>query len=515
MVFKKGGFIPLQYYDMIYCMIRNKYLLKSLFLIWCLLLLFVSTGYTQENKDGVKQVAPTEQVKGSSKNIVLLMDSSGSMKRTDPNSYRKPAAKLFTSLIGEDYRIAVVSFGDTVKVLLPLSDNKRSMRPSIEKAIDKITSKEFSTHIHLAVKKGIEILKETKEGSGILVLMSDGKLTLGSKDKDEAAMEELLNLLPEAAKAGIKIYTIPFTEESDIALLERIAKETGAFSRLAKSDKDIHMIFASIFEKIRSPDAVPIKDNSFSIDSEIKEAILLITKQPKTKTTLINPKGHKLTFQKRPKEVNWYSADLFDMITIPAPEPGMWKVNLSTKEGNRVYVLTNLKLKSSFDRNIVHKGERLKIDAWLERDGGVITEQEVLNKITFVLESMDPANKSTQSKMVLDALQEREVPSKGRYIAELAIEQVGDYSLKIIAEGNTFKREKGLEFRAEEPPPQPTLPPAEHAAHSPPHSTPKGQQSMDWSKALVIFGIVNGAVVLIAGLVFLSIKLIRRRAKKK
>jgi Mg-chelatase subunit ChlD len=492
-------------------MLNEKCFLRPYLLLLCLVLLFVATGYAQEKKDSSKDAAPTEQLKGSSKNIVLLMDSSGSMRRTDPNSYRKPAAKLFSSLIGADSRIAVVSFGDTVKTLLPLSDNNRAMRPAIEKAIDKISSREFSTHMHLAVKKGIEMLKDTKEGSGILVLMSDGKLTLGSKEKDEAAMEELLRLLPEAAKAGIKIYTIPFTEESDIALLERIAKETGAFSRLAKSDKDVHMIFASIFEKIKSPDALPIRDDGFDIDSEIQEAILLITKQPKTKTTLINPKGIKLTFEKRPKEVNWYSADVFDMITIPNPEHGRWKVNLSTKEGNRVYVLTNLKLKSSFERNIVYKGEQLKIDAWLERDGGVITEQDVLNKLTFVLESMDPSKKATQFKMVLDALQIGEVPSKGRYIAELTVEQVGDYTLRIIAEGNTFKREKTLEFMAEEPPPQPIHPPKGHAVHSPQME----EQSMGWSKALVIFGITNGALVLIGGLVFLGIRLIKRRTTKR
>ncbi|MFQ3574501.1 MAG: VWA domain-containing protein, partial [Thermodesulfovibrionales bacterium] len=47
------------------------------------------------------------------KRIVLLIDSSGSMKKTDPKSYRKPAAKLFVSLIGEEYKIAVLSFGDS------------------------------------------------------------------------------------------------------------------------------------------------------------------------------------------------------------------------------------------------------------------------------------------------------------------------------------------------------------------------------------------------------------------
>ncbi len=475
------------------------------------LFVFIASGYAEQGtvKAGSKTKA-VEKNEAPTKNIILLIDSSGSMKRTDPKNYRKPAAKLFVSLLGEDVRLSVVSFGDTVKTLLPLSVNKRSQRPLIDRAIDQITSKEYSTHIHLAIKKGLEILKETKEGSGILVLMSDGKLTLGSTEKDEAAMAELLKLLPEAAKLGIKIYTIPFTEESDIKLLEKIAADTGAFSRLAKQDTDIHKIFASIFEKIRQPDAVPITEDGFVIDSEIKEAILLITKQPKTRTTLLTPAGTKITAERKGKDIIWHNAEVFDMITIPNPEPGRWKVNLSTKEGNRVYVLTNLRLKSNFNKNTVHKGETLKIDAWLERDGGVVTEQDVLSKITFILDSLDPMKRTYQTKMILDSLDSGVVPSGGRYIAETKIESIGDYTLRIIAEGNTFKREKVLEFKAEDVPQEKSVP-----TKIPQQPEPVKEEPMKWSQAIIIFGAFNGILILIGGAVFLIMKFLRKRNKKK
>ena len=43
---------------------------------------------------------------------VLVMDSSGSMKTTDPQKLRIPAAKLFISLLGKDDRVGVISFSD-------------------------------------------------------------------------------------------------------------------------------------------------------------------------------------------------------------------------------------------------------------------------------------------------------------------------------------------------------------------------------------------------------------------
>jgi hypothetical protein len=38
----------------------------------------------------------------ASMDVVLVMDSSGSMKKTDPLSLRIPAAKLFVSLLDKD-----------------------------------------------------------------------------------------------------------------------------------------------------------------------------------------------------------------------------------------------------------------------------------------------------------------------------------------------------------------------------------------------------------------------------
>ncbi|MCX8070409.1 MAG: hypothetical protein N2738_07895, partial [Thermodesulfovibrionales bacterium] len=266
--------------------------------------------------------------------------------------------------------------------------------------------------------------------------------------------------------------------------------------------------------KIKTPDSIPIKDDGFSIDGDIKEAILVITKQPKTKITLVTPSGNKINYGKHGKDILWHSTDVFDMITITSPEVGNWKVNLSSKEGNRVYVLTNLKLKSSFDKNLVYKGEKLTIDAWLERDGGVIKEMDILDKLTIVLESSDPTKKPKTQKMILDSVMSGTVPSQGKYMAELMIEHVGDYTLKIIAEGSTFKREKTLEFRAEEMPPDKIQPKTTQPTDTKTKEEKK-DNTKEWKNAFLIFGIVNGSIVIIIAIVFIVIKLLKKRSKKK
>ncbi|MBI3592081.1 MAG: VWA domain-containing protein [Nitrospirae bacterium] len=160
------------------------------------------------------------QQEGEGFDIVLLMDSSGSMKKTDPRNYRKAAARLFISLFGSDDRIGVISFGDSSKTLIGLTQNSGKNRQILINAIGKISSREFATNITAGVERGFDELKPSQRRNRMLLLMSDGKLALGSKEKDEAAFKELSGLLPELAKSNIKIYSIAFTESSDIKLLE-------------------------------------------------------------------------------------------------------------------------------------------------------------------------------------------------------------------------------------------------------------------------------------------------------
>ena len=121
------------------------------------------------------QAGPEEQ----GADIVLLIDSSGSMKKTDPKDYRKEAARLFISLLGTEDSVGVVSFGDSARQLIPLTINSPKNRLLLFGATKKITSKEFSTDITGALTKGMEELGSSSRKNRALILMSDGKLALG------------------------------------------------------------------------------------------------------------------------------------------------------------------------------------------------------------------------------------------------------------------------------------------------------------------------------------------------
>ncbi len=473
------------------------------------------SGDAPQGGKGAQPAAPEagchEEGKGA--DIVLLIDSSGSMRKTDPQNNRKTSAKLFISLLGRDDSVGIVSFGDSAKLLLPLTRNSKENYGRFVSAINKVSSKEFSTDIYAGVKMGFDELKTSSGKKKVLILLSDGKLTLGSKEKEAEALSKLSALLPELVKSGITLSTIAFSDQSDARFLEDLARAGGGFFKLALTDQDIHVIFALMFEKIKSPDEVPFDGDSFTIDKDIKEAIVFISKKAGTMTTLVEPSGKKNTPAKYGQNIQWYETKLFDLITIREPVPGNWKVNLSKREGNKVFVITDLSLKSSFNANFVNKNEKVRGDVWLERNGGILKEKGILDQIAFSADLAGPDGKS--SKIELSGSGQ---PEGGVFSFEFVVQQAGDYALTLTAAGKTFKRTKTIQFKALE-----AAAPATTAKEKnlPGHASNKKPAVAynTWEPVLIKFGIINAALLAAVATLFLITKIVAsrniRKTKKK
>jgi Mg-chelatase subunit ChlD len=429
--------------------------------------------------------------------IILLIDSSGSMKHTDPGDYRKNAAKLFISLLNKNDRIGVIGFGKSATLLKPLTQNSGQNRQSLFNAVDKITSKELYTNITGAVLQGLKELEMSHRRNRIMIMMSDGRIDLDSREKDEASQSILMGILPELARKQIPLYTIAFTQESDRALLENIAKATGGQFRFAGEDKDVHVIFASIFEKIKSPDAVPFVGESFAIDREIREATVLVTKKPGTALYLIDPLSKKHMATTHDAHIAWFASSVFDMITIQDPAVGIWKLKLSTNEGNRVYVLTSLHLRSSFDGHDLVQGQTTTIDAWLEKSGGAELERSVIENTTFSAAITGPDGNTSTVALARTVKPGESQTESGVFFGTTPTLAAGDYSAKIVATGKTFQRQMTVHFKVSSSADNPAI--RQSASHS---TQTTAREETSWLPILLKFGIINLVVIGLASALF-------------
>jgi hypothetical protein len=387
-----------------------------------------SDSYSKEN-DGV--------------DVVLVMDSSGSMKKTDPMSLRIPAAKLFISLLDKNDRASVISFSDTSYPIIHLTTvDSGNNKEQLLKAADKISSAGLFTNLYDALSAGLDMLSEDqkKERSKIILIMSDGMMDVGDTNKDRDLVDKIRNEMTATLEdKGIKVYAIAFTEQSDRLLLEKLSKRTGGFYNLALSDKDFHLIFTSIFESLKSPDMLPMSENGFLIDGSIEEVTIVATKgSPQTQIRLKSPDGKSYSNKEKSTGIGWFVSDNFDMITIKTPAGGRWEILFSTGENNKAYIITNLKLQTNFDQLYSTFGDPLDIKVWLEKDGITITEKAVLDKFNIFIELAGPDGKITK----LEPFNKGD----GIFVRNVAPFTPGNYKLRIVAQGNTFEREKAYVF---------------------------------------------------------------------
>jgi hypothetical protein len=170
---------------------------------------------------------------GEFKNIdvMLTLDSSGSMSWYDPRGLRRTAAKQFVDALVEGDRAGVIDFDGGARKLAGLTTDF----PAVKAAIDRIDSW-GGTNIAAGVSLGNAELIDAGDPDHLKVqiLLTDGE---GYYDP---------RLTQQAKDAGITIYTIGLGPGVDAGLLGRIATGTGGTFFPVSSADGLPQIFRRI-----------------------------------------------------------------------------------------------------------------------------------------------------------------------------------------------------------------------------------------------------------------------------
>ncbi len=414
------------------------------------------------------EAAPAQGV-----DAVLVIDSSGSMKETDPRRLRVAAAKMFTSLLSPDDRVGVISFSDDAYPVVHLLPATQANEARIFAGIDKVSARGVYTNLHAAVARGARMLgDEGRPGHRkLLVLLSDGHMDLGDADKDAELTRQVREALaPQLARDGVEVYAIAFTEASDMALMRDLARATGGMARMASNAKALQSAFSTLFESAKSPDMLPIEGGEFQVDQAVSEVTLVAAKSGGETIALERPDGKRLTAA-APGGTRWFQSSEFDMITIAHPAPGRWRL-LSSGQDDRAYVVTNLGLVAGTDRPAAPVEKPVRITAWLAQDGARLTKPELLAQTEFGMEITQPDGTAVKLPLADQGIAGDEKAGDGVYTNRLRFIQVGPHRIRVVAHGPTFEREKVIFLDV-----QPKSPPAAAAndAKEPPDQAGKAE----------------------------------------
>ena len=168
--------------------------------------------------------------------VILLLDSSGSMTGNDPEDIRLNAAREYVETLTEIDRAAVIDFDSYASVLCEFTDSKQD----IFSAIDKINS-DGGTMISNGMTTAISQFENAENPAGeadkIIILLTDG----------QSSYDTSISLV--AKKKGITVYTIGLGNNVEEKLLKEIAETTGGQYFWIDKATDLPALFELISKK--------------------------------------------------------------------------------------------------------------------------------------------------------------------------------------------------------------------------------------------------------------------------
>ncbi len=210
-----------------------------------------------ENSDTKQTDTPEEadtfnDMTSGERNIVLVLDTSGSMSG-DPMMQTRKAAKNFVStILKEDASIGVVTYSENAEKISDFSSDETHLTHTVEDI-----GSDGGTNMEAGLAEAKAMLNNSNAKKKIIVLMSDGEPNEGKQG------EELINYAEQIKNDGILVYTLGFFESMEGSksaaqyLMEKIASD-GCHYEVANAD-DLVFFFGDVADQINGQKYIYIR----------------------------------------------------------------------------------------------------------------------------------------------------------------------------------------------------------------------------------------------------------------
>ena len=377
--------------------------------------------------------------------VRVLIDVSGSMKKTDPKNLRAPAVRMLAGLMPDKARSGIWTFGRYVNMQVKHGQVGEAWKKLAIQEAGKIHSRGLFTNIEEAVATSTrDWIKPDPRYQRHLILLTDGVVDISKDAKlNEQSRRRLLHdLLPKLEAADVAVHTIALSEHADKELLTTLSGATkGGFEQVDSADQ-LQRIFLKLFEKSVKPDTLPIEENKFTVDKHVSDiTVLIFLADDSPATQLRLPSGETWSRDSHPATVRWHHEDSYDLITVKGPVAGEWALQAKVDPDNRVMVVTNLRLKLDKLPNTLMIGDKFDVRARLLEEGKTITNKNLLSRTEFEVKQIDDQD-HVETTPLSDNGSAPDV-IKGDGVHSVTLDKwtkPGNYELSIRAKSLTFKR---------------------------------------------------------------------------
>ncbi|GAB4356450.1 MAG: hypothetical protein Kow0060_09120 [Methylohalobius crimeensis] len=378
--------------------------------------------------------------------IRVLIDVSGSMRQNDPHGLRIPALKLLLELLPPATRAGVWLFSETPENLISPAPVDRQWKNAAGEAAQRIHSRGRYTDIEKALQTVIADWEAPGEDRHI-ILLTDGMLDVSPDPALDSASRNRIErqLIPRLQALGARIYTIALSDQADHHLMRQLAITTDGWNETAHSAEQLQRAFLKIMQKATPREGLPLRDNRFTVDANVREFSLLVFRRPESPATeLIRPDATRWSAADHPDTVHWHQEDGFDLITVDQPMPGPWQLAARLDPDNQVMIVTDLQLKTAALPNHLAAGESLSVRAELTEHDRRIMREHFLGLVQFQLLQKGP---ETMQKPLIPVPEE-----VGVFTAVTKLEKPGIYTFEVTVDGKTFQRVRKQRIEVLAPP---------------------------------------------------------------
>jgi len=182
------------------------------------------------------------------KNIVFVLDTSGSMRRDRKLQQAQEALIYGLEGLNADDLFGVVAFSTTVNVFDDVLH--KGTTQNIENATEFVEQLRArgGTDIYEALQTALELLDEDSNRPKIVVFLTDGRPTVG--------ITEYTDILQKVRKKNTRrnrIFTFGVGYDVNAHLLDELAEESKAASAYIEPKEDLEVIVSAFFDKIDAP----------------------------------------------------------------------------------------------------------------------------------------------------------------------------------------------------------------------------------------------------------------------
>ncbi|XP_038604433.1 inter-alpha-trypsin inhibitor heavy chain H6 isoform X2 [Tachyglossus aculeatus] len=191
------------------------------------------------------------------KNVVFVIDVSGSMFGTKMKQTKKAMHVILSDLHHDDY-FNIVTFSDVVNVW-KASGSIQATPPNIKSAKDYVNKMEADgwTDINAALLVAASVFNQSTSEMGrgkglkkipLIIFLTDGEATTGVM-----VASRILSNAKQSLKGNISLFGLAFGDDADYHLMRRLSLENRGVARRIYEDADATLQLKGFYDEIASP----------------------------------------------------------------------------------------------------------------------------------------------------------------------------------------------------------------------------------------------------------------------